>query len=189
MKKLKQSTLNDVEFKELVETEVDALDTIRDLNHPHLVKAVAYYTRGKGHYIVFPWARRGNLRDIWKTIPPKLDERLLEWFLIQCSGLAEAMKTLHHSHKDKLIRHGDLKPENILCFDDPAQQQSKELHTCVLTIADVGLSRSHDKVTELRKDATRTKSGTIMYEPPKQSCSQMNPDHADTMYGPWVAFT
>lgn len=167
MKKLKQMTLTDAEFDSVAETEVQALETIRDLNHRHLVKAVAYYTKGKTHCIVFPWARWGNLRDIWGKDPPKLDRFFLEWVFTQLCGLAEAIKTLHHSHQEKSLRHGDLKPENILCFDDPDKEQSDNIWSCILVVADVGLSRNHDKLTEFRKGATRTKSGTIKYEPPE----------------------
>jgi serine/threonine protein kinase len=168
VKKLKQMTLTDG-------TEVQALETIRDLNHKHLVKAVAYYTKGKSHCIVFPWARWGNLRDIWCKDPPKLDRRFLQWVFTQLCGLADAIKTLHHSHQEKSLRHGDMKPENILCFDDPDKEQSEDIYSCILIIADVGLSRSHDKLTEVRKGATRTKSGTIKYEPPETELQPNEP--------------
>lgn len=175
MKKLKQLALNEEDFQTVVRTEVDALEAMRMEDSRHLVKAVAYYTKGKNHCIVFPWARRGNLRDFWKSNPPKLDSMLLEWAFTQLCGLAEAIRTLHHSQKDKALRHGDLKPENILCFDDPKKKQSDDLHSCILVIADVGLSRTHDKVTELRKGATRTKSGTIKYEPPETELQPNEP--------------
>ncbi|KAJ4293284.1 hypothetical protein N0V90_008566 [Kalmusia sp. IMI 367209] len=167
VKRLKQMSLSDAEFEAVAREEVGALEIIRNLNHPHLVNAVAYYTKGKSHYIVFPWASRGNLRDFWEERPPKLDRPFLKWVFTQLSGLAEAIKTLHHSHKERSTRHGDMKPENILCFDDLNKEHSEQVHSCILVIADVGLSRSHDKLTEFRKGATRTKSGTIKYEPPE----------------------
>jgi serine/threonine protein kinase len=147
---------------------------IRDLNHPHLIKAIAYYKKGNKHCVMFPWAERGNLRDFWKKQPPKLNRRYLRWVFTQFYGLAEAIERLHHSHKDKVMRHGDLKPENILCFDGEGGSNNNQ-DECMLVIADVGLSKSHDKLTELRKDATRTNSGTIMYEPPETELQREEP--------------
>lgn len=68
-----------------------------------------------------------------------------------------------------------MKPENILCFDDLSKEHSGQIHSCILVIADVGLSRSHDKLTEFRKGATRTKSGTIKYEPPETELQPNEP--------------
>ncbi|OAG06763.1 HET-domain-containing protein [Paraphaeosphaeria sporulosa] len=179
VKKLKQMTLTDAEVEIVAGTEVQALETMRILNHRHLVKAIAYYTRGKSHCIVFPWAHWGNLRDIWNTNPPKLDENLLRWVFTQLCGLADAIKTLHNSQQDshgrESLRHGDLKPENILCFEDLDKEPSDDISSSILVIADVGLSRSHDQLTEDRKGATRTKSGTIKYEPPETELQPNEP--------------
>ncbi|KAL1612963.1 hypothetical protein SLS60_001194 [Paraconiothyrium brasiliense] len=175
VKRLKQMTMNDADFKAVAGSEVDALEAIRDLDHPHLVKAVAYYSIGKNHYIMFPWARWGNLRAFWEKESPRLDREFLQWVFAQMCGLAGAIKTLHHSHKERSLRHGDLKPENILCFDDPSKEADDKIGSCILVIADVGLSRSHEKVTELRNMATRTKSGTIKYEPPETELQPNEP--------------
>ncbi|PVH91951.1 kinase-like protein [Periconia macrospinosa] len=175
VKRLKQLDLTDDEFKTLTEAEVDALETIRKLNHPHLVRAVAYYTRGKSHYIMFPWADQGNLRDIWVKDRPKLDEKFLQWVFSQLYGLAEAIKALHHSNKEKALRHGDLKPENILCFENLEKEQNNGFLSCILVVADVGSSRSHDNVTELRTNSTRTKIGTIKYKPPETELQPNEP--------------
>lgn len=146
-------------FESDVNTEVELLARLRTLNDPHLIKAIAYYEKEKRHFLMFPWARGGNLRDFWKKEPPKLDPLYTEWIFKELAGLARAIMLLHNYSEDSHWRHGDLKPENILCFQDG------ESYT--LVIADVGLSREHDQVTAVRNDPTRTISGTVMYEPPE----------------------
>jgi serine/threonine protein kinase len=159
IKELKSTSLDEKEFKTVLESEVNFLEILRGLDHPHLIKAIAYYEKEDKHFLMFPWARGGNLRDFWKKEPPTLDQPYMEWVFDQLTGLAGAIMKLHNFSKDKHWRHGDLKPENILCFHDGISY--------TLVIADVGLSKEHDKVTELRAGPTTTKSGTIMYEPPE----------------------
>jgi serine/threonine protein kinase len=146
---------------------------IRNLNHPHLIRAFAYYTKGKKHCLIFPWAEHGNLREFWKNSPPELDQGYLEWVFIQFCGLAGAIEELHNSQQDQATRHGDLKPENILCFAGNGSNSSRD--ECTLVITDVGLSKCHDKLTEHRKEATKTQSGTILYEPPETELQPKQP--------------
>jgi serine/threonine protein kinase len=159
IKELKQMSMTDEEFKAVVASEAEILEMLRQLNHTHLIRAIAYYTKGEKHFVMFPWAQGGNLRDFWKKDPPTLTPEYLQWAFSQLTGLAEAIMKLHHSHTDQHWRHGDLKPENILCFE--------EGDSCTLVIADVGLSKGHESLTEARRDKTHTKAGTIMYEPPE----------------------
>src|SRR5688572_8290946 len=118
IKELKQMSLSDEEFKTIAAAEAETLEMLRNLNHPHLIKAIAYYIKGEKHFVMFPWARGGNLRDFWRNDPPTLGPRYLEWVFTQLVGLTEAMVKLHRSQSEKHWRHGDLKPENILCFED-----------------------------------------------------------------------
>jgi serine/threonine protein kinase len=170
---LRQGSLNNKEFADLAQAEVSSLEMIRDLNHPHLIRAVAYYKKGNRHCVIFPWAEYGTLREFWKKPPPKLDRRYLEWVFKQFCGLAGAIERLHHSQKDQATRHGDLKPENILCFAGNGSNSSRD--GCTLVITDVGLSKCHDKLTEHRREATNTHSGTIMYEPPETELQPKQP--------------
>jgi serine/threonine protein kinase len=181
VKELKRlSSMSDEEFKTTAKAEAEALKTIRALNHTHLIKAIAYYTDSEKHFFVFPWAGGGNLRDFWDNDPPKLDSKYLNWVFTQLYGLASAIKELHHglgsdSKEEKVFRHGDLKPENILCFKDIGISNTLEAEQCTLVIADVGLSRVHDMKTEMRKFATSTQSGTILYEPPERELFPTKP--------------
>ena len=147
--------------------EVETLEMLREVNHPHLIRAIAYYTRNDKHFLLFPWATLGNLRDFWKKDPPKLTPEYLEWVFRQLCGLTSAIGKLHHAKENSYWRHGDMKPENILCFEGAGTSEYALKDPCTLVISDLGLTRVHDRETEARKYATRTQNGTIMYEPPE----------------------
>jgi len=66
-------------------------------------------------------------------------------------------------------RHGDLKPENILRF-----VKADEL-VGTLRISDLGLAKRHAKATELRREASITKFGTLNYEPPEATTKPNSP--------------
>ncbi|KAK1843875.1 tol-like protein [Colletotrichum chrysophilum] len=164
VKSLKNVNMNEADYKRAAETEADVLKMIRGLEHPHLIKAIAYYKRENHYFLVFPWAEGGNLRDFWGTDPPrKLDPDFVGWVVDQLCGLAGAMEKLHSAQGT--CRHGDLKPENILCFED--RKRADPFAQPFLVIADVGLARVHNLATEMRNEATRTLNGTVMYEPPE----------------------
>lgn len=154
--------MTDEEFRELAKAEADTLEMLRNTGHAHLIRAIAYYTKGPKHFVMFPWADYGNLREFWKHNPPTLDHDYLDWAFTQFLGLSDALRVLHHSSEERHWRHGDLKPENILCFESAKPSNG----TCTLVIADVGLSKNHYQATEKRLDPTRTTSGTLMYEAP-----------------------
>ncbi|KAK1447344.1 protein kinase domain-containing protein [Colletotrichum melonis] len=165
VKELRNVSMNDAEYHAAAEAEAGVLEMIREMKHPHLIKAIAYYKRGDRYFIIFPWAGGGNLRDYWGREPPrKLDADFVGWALDQLCGLASAINKLH-STKDSACRHGDLKPENILCFENT--RSSDPFSQPFLVIADVGLAKVHILATEMRNEATRTMNGTVMYEPPE----------------------
>lgn len=164
VKELKNVNMNRDEYERAAEAEAEVLQLIREMKHPHLIKAIAHYKKGDRYFIIFPWAEGGNLRDYWGREPHKLDENFVGWAIGQLCGLASAMKKLH-SAKNFACRHGDLKPENILCFEDSTSIDSPSQP--LLVIADVGLAKVHTLATEMRNEATRTMNGTVMYEPPE----------------------
>ncbi|KAF9878695.1 protein kinase domain-containing protein [Colletotrichum karsti] len=172
IKQLRNVNWSEKDFQAAAETEADVLEMIRDFNHPHLIRAIAYYTRGKKHFLVFPWADGGNLRDFWESEPPrKLDGEFFKWAFDQLCGLAGAMEKLHSTRNT--CRHGDLKPENILCFENTGHTHPRTQPW--LVIADVGLAKVHNQATHLRHEATRTVSGTVMYEPPEAVLAKNEP--------------
>ncbi|TDZ17561.1 Serine/threonine-protein kinase Sgk1 [Colletotrichum orbiculare MAFF 240422] len=129
------------------------LEKIRSIENPHLIQHLLCIERGDSNYILFPWANGGNLKDLWsqQTCSPAL----ILWSLEQMLGLSQALHELHLVN----CRHGDLKPANILHF------KAGGLGT--LVIADVGESKIHHQVTDLRKGITITTATTPAYEPPE----------------------
>jgi serine/threonine protein kinase len=165
------------EFKLAADIEATNLEELRNIDDPHLIKAIAYITLGRRHYFMFPWATFGSLRDFCAEDPPKLDVSYLKWIFGQLSGLSGAISKLHYSEESmESWRHGDLKPDNILVFDNGYATQARGHDTCTFVITDVGLTKKHNLATEDRKNATRTQSGTIMYEPPEAELDQQDPE-------------
>jgi serine/threonine protein kinase len=179
--------------------EAEALYGIRPLKNPHLVRIITAFKRGDDHFIVLEWAEGGNLKEFWeKHSAPETrlsEDHQIRSYLLQIRGLTHA---LNHLHTNKLIRtmtgttnagdtsggslaapknaqggthmrHGDLKPENVLNF----AKDSTELGT--LKIADLGLAKVHYVETAQRVQSTKTKFGTIRYEPPQVSIAKNKP--------------
>lgn len=134
--------------------ERDMLDKIRTkgIKNDHLIRDLVVCEEVP--CIIFPWADGGDLVEYWQREFPKAPGAFL-WSLRQMVGLVDALKDLH----EKNCRHGDLKPANILCFTENG--------VGILKIADVGVSRSHDHATALRKGATLTSASTKVYEGPE----------------------
>ena len=87
---------------------------LRTFQSPALLSHLGNYTIGKNHYVVFPWAEHGSLRDFWRNNPEpaQLSGDVEFWLIQQCWRISDALQTLHRSY----ARHGDMKPDNILVF-------------------------------------------------------------------------
>ncbi|PMD57283.1 kinase-like protein [Hyaloscypha bicolor E] len=134
--------------------ERDMLKAIQEkgISNAHLIKHLAICEDVP--CIIFPWADGGDLGEYWQRESPRTQDEFL-WSLGQMVGLVDALKDLH---KGK-CRHGDLKPANILYFTENG--------VGVLKIADVGVSRVHEKETALRRGVTTTSASTKVYEGPE----------------------
>lgn len=129
---------------------------VQEFGHSHLLSAISTIIRGKMHYILYPWADGGNLREFWSTTDMALTPDLVHETIRQLLGLSDALIHLHGRNS----RHGDVKPENILRFMDSTS-------VGILKLGDMGLAKTHRKGTEVRREETRTKSGTLRYEAPE----------------------
>ncbi|KAI0162277.1 kinase-like protein [Xylariaceae sp. FL1272] len=129
-----------------------------------LLKAFEY--RNEFH-LLFPWAERGDLFELWRENPGGLlsDEAQTsscntKWLLDECLGIAEGLAAMHtRTDARKPQLHADIKPRNILCF----QRGQDSTQSVVLKLADLGYTRSveADGTLPVRK-VTHTKT----YRPP-----------------------
>ncbi|KAM0424536.1 hypothetical protein ACHAPT_010252 [Fusarium lateritium] len=158
---------------EVFEKERANLEEIRSLKlHQHLIRGIATCQVHNSYYILFPWADGGDLDKFWERLKGKGDANLVLWSLKQMTGLVDALRLMH----DINHRHGDLKPGNILHFPkgNPfCGQQDDPQGT--LVIADYGVSRRHQKATQMRLEGTSTRATTRSYEAPEADGSQHNP--------------
>ncbi|KAI0532296.1 hypothetical protein GGR58DRAFT_507576 [Xylaria digitata] len=157
------------------EVEATALDELSELNHPHLLKRIASFTRDSKHYFLFEWADGGNLRDFWRTLDryhkARLSKTLLKEVSCQIRGLSHGICVLHNLKDSESWRHGDLKPENILRFTDPDDPRALG----VLQIADFGLAKRHDVSTGDRSIVSNSAYGSARYAPPEAVTSRREP--------------
>lgn len=141
------------------EREKQTLQFMRDLNHDHLIRAIATCAKGTTRCFIFPWAQGGNLADFWKNDRNRLDKHLVRWAIDQMAGISSGIMELHK----KNTRHGDVKPQNILHFLDRTLDKRG---VGILKVADVGLAKVHPEYTKYR-DSTTTRQSTERYEPPE----------------------
>ncbi|GAP84727.1 putative protein kinase domain-containing protein [Rosellinia necatrix] len=155
-------------FELVAQREVAMLELTRRLRHNHLIEAIAYYSIGQDHYLMFPWAEMGNLWDFWEKngkLGPTAGKEEVVWMVNQIAGLVDAVEKLHDSN----CRHGDLKPSNILCFKTESDHLKPRL-----VITDVGVAKVHSEHTTDR-DSTREIQATTRYEAPELSIHRHGP--------------
>ncbi|KAJ4387278.1 hypothetical protein N0V93_007867 [Gnomoniopsis smithogilvyi] len=161
VKQLHVDGANDQDLTSFFNKERITLETMRKLDHCHLIKAISAYERGSERCFVFPWATGGNLRELWNRGTGPTRRETMRWAWDQIQGLTEGITMLH---KDN-TRHGDLKPENILVFGNEGKTKLGEL-----VVADVGIAKYHADETAKRQAEgknTTNKYETMRYGPPK----------------------
>jgi serine/threonine protein kinase len=152
-------------YKNPFDKEKENLEKMKNLRHQHLIQHIASYEKENQYYVIFPWANGGDLRNFWDQTKPNMrTQKLTLWSLQQMLGLASALEALHQLN----CRHGDLKPENILHFKEGQEEGT-------LKIADLGVSKVHEKGTALRVDGTFERATTPSYEPPEVILIQDTP--------------
>lgn len=160
-------------------SEVDTLDEISDLSHPHIIQRIAAITRGRQRCLMFLWADGGNLRDFWIENPkPILTAALIKNIIEQLRGMAEALQKLHGYRDQYHYRHGDLKPENILNFPDPDKSRIG-----TFKISDLGSAKHHSVATRLRERTGGKSFATTVYQPPESITNKLSP--SSRLYDIW----
>lgn len=120
--------------------EGDILYAMREINHPHLLRAIAAFERGDQSGIIMPRAR-GSLRLFCETQDNSMyqSETMLPWVFAQLLGLTDGLARLHGHYHDfePSICHGVLTPDKILWF--PGHDSEPDGHSLgVLVIGDLG---------------------------------------------------
>ncbi|EHL03001.1 putative ALK tyrosine kinase receptor [Glarea lozoyensis 74030] len=164
---------------EVWNSEVNTLNEISDLKHPHLIQRIAAIIRGNQRFLMFLWADGGNLRDYWEHNPkPNLTADLVKDIIEQIRGMAEALEKLHGYRDQYHYRHGDIKPENILNFPDP-----KKSRMGTFKISDLGSAKHHSVATRLRERTGGKAYATQAYQPPESVTNQLS--SSSRLYDIW----
>ncbi|KAI8626141.1 kinase-like protein [Xylariaceae sp. FL1651] len=132
--------------------EVNALNRVRKLNHPHLLRLLATYSQAGSYYLIFQWAD-SDLRAFWEQNPGPLPvPTSSRWMLDQCLGIAKGLRLIHsgrctsgNEQSTLTGRHGDIKAANILLF-----AQTSASHASlggILAISDFGLTKFHQQAS------------------------------------------
>ncbi|KAM7213460.1 HET domain containing protein [Rhypophila decipiens] len=146
------------------------------LGHGHFIRGIAYYTQAENHFLLFPWTEEGNLEQLWAKTDSTLPSTHC-WAFKQLKGLASGIRMLHAEN----CRHGDLKPPNILCF----RRNGETLDEMRLVIADVGLAKVHNEITQHRGHATKTTAISVTYMPPEFDLDARRDEPASRLYDIW----
>ncbi|KAI0414893.1 kinase-like protein [Xylaria grammica] len=163
--------------------EKENLEVTKALNRPHLIRHIATVEQGNSFYVILYWADGGSLTDFWMKYPDvsRTQRPKPLWCFQQMLGLVEALFALHGGG----CRHGDLKPENLLHFQNSDDPEIRHSQYGTLVMADVGISRVHHTVTELRDNPTNTFATTRSYEGPEAEIEKKKP--RSRRYDMWSA--
>ncbi|KAK5636501.1 hypothetical protein RRF57_012213 [Xylaria bambusicola] len=133
-------------------------------------EALGSFTTDNRHYIVFPWAEHGSLRDFWykNPDPTRVPGQVELWMIQQCFRVSDALQQLH-GHKsatltqsDSYARHGDIKPKT---FSFSAVTRWLRSRARPVKITDFGLASFHSLKAE--KVIGKFTKFTPAYRPPE----------------------
>jgi serine/threonine protein kinase len=127
-------------------SELKALDIIKTLNHPYLLRTEGFFVEGDRLIIVMELAD-GSLRDVLKAAKESKKAVSPKELITYMRHSAEALDYLHAQG----IVHRDIKPENILLVGKIAK------------LADFGLARMMSN----RRSTITNFAGTGAYSPPE----------------------
>lgn len=134
------------------------IESIRRLRHPHVLEIVDY-SPGAGiespPFLVLPWCKGGNLRDL----NPSGEFIPVETALPLIKQLASAVD---YAHQQGVV-HGDIKPENVLLSDDKHR----------VFLSDFGMAKYFDVTDRVRNTGEAggkqsNAGGTSAYLSPEQ---------------------
>jgi serine/threonine protein kinase len=86
-------------------------ETLKKLDHPHIVGLIKYGRIGTSPFLVMKYAPNGTLRDAHPRGEPVPTKDIVNYV----KQIADALDYLHSiKDKEKPLMHLDLKPENVL---------------------------------------------------------------------------
>ncbi|KAK1853545.1 tol-like protein [Colletotrichum chrysophilum] len=172
-----QTDPDDANVEKIYNKEKETLKTMRDLNHRHLIKALAAYKRGYFRCIIFQWAHEGNLRDFWKRDSSKLDENLVAWAINQMLGISDGIARLHKARTPL----GDINPLDVLYYSE----SKSGFAWGNLVVAAPGLAEIYERYIEDGDWGIAAKYGKHMYEPPEVISFSRNVTTVPLKYDTW----
>jgi len=132
-------------------------ESLRDLNHPNIVKMFASITENEQHFLVIEYLPGGDLRQLLQ----QGDTLQIETILKYAIDIADALTRAHHLN----IIHRDLKPANVLIAADGTPR-----------LADFGIAHFE---TKQRVTATNAIVGTIDYIAPEALAGETIDNRSD----------
>ncbi|CAD7960401.1 unnamed protein product [Amoebophrya sp. A25] len=123
------------------------IDTLKSLDHPHIIRLFEYFEDYNNIYIVMETAKGGELLDVIES-NYKAGYRLNEqWISVVYTQVLNAISYVH----SRGIMHKDLKAENIMLLDD-----GNSATTPHAVVIDLGLAEMFDKTTGKSKNIAGT---------------------------------
>ena len=86
---------------------INEIETLKQLDHPHIVKIFEFFIEADGYYLITEYCRGGELFDVIKR------KRALPEH-IAANIMYQLFTAVNYCHTTKQVIHRDLKPENIL---------------------------------------------------------------------------
>ena len=133
----------------------------RELDHPHLVRALRFGHEGETPYMVLEFVDGSNLGERIERAG-----RLPEAEAVRIA--TQVGEALHYAHQ-RLIVHRDVKPDNVLLGPDGWAK-----------LADLGLAKDHDAEAHLTRHGIGL--GTPNYMAPEQFSDAKNADRRCDVY-------
>ncbi|MCU0714210.1 MAG: serine/threonine protein kinase, partial [Pirellula sp.] len=166
LKIIDRSISNDSTFLDRFEREAKAL---AKLSHPNIVSVFDYGHTSDGlAYFLMEFIHGLNLREAMQSMPIELAHSI--------EIIRSVADALNYAHSKGVV-HRDIKPENILLSDDGR-----------IKLADFGIAKINNAVSEKKITVTRQVLGTVHYLAPEQLEASNEVDHRVDIYALGVVF-
>jgi eukaryotic-like serine/threonine-protein kinase len=147
---------------------------VRQLDHPHIGRAVTVGERTGQLYLALEYINGPSFSDLLKSHGPLPEAYLLQ----QAIQIAEG---LHYAYNEFGLVHRDMKPENVLLQRADEIQTEMPHNDDVAKIIDFGLAKAIG--TDQSLTMTGLTMGTPHYMSPEQICGRKDLDCRADIYG------